>query len=1000
MDKLDSLKDLVSRFKSNLAQYKDKKTAYNEHSCRIEYIDPFLELLGWDVPNKKGLAPQYREVIAEYHLNQNDRPDYSMTLRGVAKFFIEAKKPQVDITKLSEPAFQARKYGWNANHQIVVLTNFEYFVIYDSTYMPKEKDGLKVAVYRTYHYAEYVDKFDEINALVSRESVYSGAFDDYWGQHVAGSGSQKLKVDDVFLAQINTWRILIGNDLYSKTNRYDYEETLNDAVQEFINQIIFLRICEDKNLPLYHKLSETIDNPDALVEKLKELFIAADKRYNAGLFSGDLVFFDLAHEVIIEIVKGLYYPESPYLFNIIEPSLLGKIYEMFLTTRIILPPDYSESVTLALKDDCIDRAIVTTPVEIVKYMVDRTLSALCEGKTPEEILTIRVADIACGSGVFLDEAFLYLQNHCINWYLANAPSHLIEIGNNLFKLPLQEKKQILSSCIYGIELDIHAVEVAKFTLLIRLIENETSPSVEDTTPILPNLSNNIFHGNALIEAEDLIDIKVSPDDRLQINPFSWSTINKGNKFDAIIGNPPYVGTEEMHALLPATEFELYKNKYESAYKQFDKYFLFIERALNGLMPNGFLSYVVPNKYYKINAGKNLRGFIASRKVLVSIDDFGASQLFDEKTIYSSISIFQNKRQTQFEYARIGSREALWAGENINRATIEESVLGIDPWQLTGDHEILSLLDRLKTTSVPFEKVAKVFNGIQTSAERPVPVYWFSKADIEFENKDTFSIIRDGQHYHIEKLILKPYFKPTKKSERKLNSYSSIQTDKRVIFPYDEKGKLYPIHVMKSKFPGAYAYLEHYYDRLLPKSVSPAGKRNVPDATAETWYQYGRTQALTSFINNPKLIVGVLSKEPMYAFDDNDMLIASGGTAGYCAISAKDDHKYEIEYLQAWLSNPYTERIIASTASDFEGGFIARGTYLLSQLPFVELDFDDNKQKELYDNVVEKSKRIYEINGQLVNEIPKNTRSIREREKAELIDLIQKQIEKVYLNQWD
>jgi hypothetical protein len=50
-------------------------------------------------------------------------------------------------------------------------------------------------------------------------------------------------------------------------------------------------------------------------------------------------------------------------------------------------------------------------------------------------------------------------------------------------------------------------------------------------------------------------------------------------------------------------------------------------------------------------------------------------------------------------------------------------------------------------------------------------------------------------------------------------------------------------------------------------------RDVPNATSDTWYQYGRTQALTTFINMPKLIVGVLSKEPMYAFDAHNMLMA-------------------------------------------------------------------------------------------------------------------------------
>ena len=61
---INELENLVRRFERNLHYYKDVKNAYNEHSTRIEYIDPLLELLGWDVANKKGLSPQYREVIA------------------------------------------------------------------------------------------------------------------------------------------------------------------------------------------------------------------------------------------------------------------------------------------------------------------------------------------------------------------------------------------------------------------------------------------------------------------------------------------------------------------------------------------------------------------------------------------------------------------------------------------------------------------------------------------------------------------------------------------------------------------------------------------------------------------------------------------------------------------------------------------------------------------------------------------------------------------------
>jgi len=994
MTDVEKLNDLTNRFQTNLAYYKEAGNNYNEYSCRIEYIDPLLKILGWDVSNERGLAPQYREVIAENYSTPTDRPDYTMTLRGVAKFFVEAKKPAVDITRVTDPAFQTRKYGWNAKHRIAVLTNFEYLAIYDTCYIPKEEDGCVVARYRIFHFTEYADRYDEIVALISRDIVYSGEFDRYLDENFPATGGEKQQVDALFLKQINEWRVSLSNELYRKGGRYQSLEVLNDTVQEFINQIVFLRICEDKNLPLYHKLQDTVSEPEQLQAKLEELFRSADHRYNSGLFSGDDIVFDLSSTIISEMIKGLYYPQSPYLFNIIEPNLLGKIYEMFLTEQLVVLSD--GTIGLGKKKDCINRSVVTTPTEIVKYMVEKTLSRACDGKTPAEILNVHIADIACGSGIFLEEAFSYLQNYCVQKYLADGEQErLLEIGNGSYKLPLDEKKRILCSCIYGIDIDIHAVEVAKFSLLIKLIENETAPSVADETPILPDLSHNILFGNSLVSSEELQGIKASVEEMIELAPFDWSSINNGNLFSVIIGNPPYVCTEGMHALLPIPEVEIYKKKYKTSHKQFDKYFIFIEQAVRKTADNGYVCYIVPNKFFKIGAGEKLRNLISKDQMLVSLDDFGDAQLFEDKTIYSSILLLQKAKKDTFVYSSIDSVNMLWTGEEVSKIELNTSILNKLPWRLTTDMDFLAMLQKLDQISVPLTKHADIFNGIQTSAERPIPIYWFSSDDIIAEYQDTIEIRRDGRNYMIEKALLRQYFKPTRQDERGLNSYSILQTDKRIIFPYDGAGHLVPIDEMKSSYPKTYAYLEAYYDRLVPKCISESGVRDVPNATADTWYQYGRTQALTAFINTPKLIVGVLSKEPMYVLDKDDILIASGGTAGYCAVSKKADSPYALEYIQAWLSNPITERILEIVGSDFEGGFIARGTFVLSTLPFVELDFGNAVQKGIYDRVVEVSREIYDINATLSGQPAKRISTLLQNRKDALIKKIEELIAKVY-----
>lgn len=987
---IPELKTLVDKYASNAAYYKQASNNYNEHSCRIEYIDPLLRLLGWDMENRSEVSPQLREVIVENTLGDAGRPDYSMNVRGVAKFFVEAKKPSVDISRKSDPALQVRKYGWNANHFISVLTNFEYLAIYDATVMPIASDDVKVARYRLFHFSEYIERIDEIYSLISRDSVFSGHYDEHFGEILMAEDASKDSVDSVFLKQINDWRLILAEDLINKDVKYNDIEILRDSIQSFINQMIFLRICEDRNLPLYHRLCELAEDENQLLVNFMELLEKADARYNSGLFSDKSAVQYISNELMLHIISSLYYPHSPYLFDIIDPGIFGQIYELFLAEQIRF--NNQGHAELVPKEEYIDRSVVTTPLEIVRYIVHCAVSPLIDGKSPEEISKIKVADIACGSGVFLLEAYQAIINACVAWYYYNDRSHLEATDNGGYKLPFGEKKALLESCIFGVDVDLHAVEIAQFSLLVKLVEEENAPTVSGVVPILPDLETNIQLGNSLVSPMEASTANATKEDILALVPFDWSSINQGNPFDAIIGNPPYVKTEDMHALLPNIEFEIYKQEYTSAYKQFDKYYLFIERAINIVKAGGYVCFVVPNKFFKIVSGRKLRGLIASQHCLVSLDDFGDTQLFEDKTIYSSILCLQKRNRSQFEYAVVRLTDDLWDEDGNNKVIMSSDYLGSDPRKLTADIGLLKNLMDVEDVSVPITDYIEPFNGIQTSAEK-YKTYWFLISEVQDETKTYVSVLRDGNIWNIEKAILRPYFKPTE--EHGFNSYSNLDYDKLIIFPYDHRGQLIPINVMRQSYPGAFAYLESRIKELWPKQLKGDGKRDVPGATPETWYQYGRTQSLASFNGVDKIIVGILSEQPLYYIDRNDWLIASGGTAGYCGIRLLPECPYSLEYMQAWFSNHHTEAIFEIIGSDFEGGFKSRGTSLLATLPFIALNLDDPAQKQLHDNVTCLSQSIQKINEKLSGSISRRESKILEREKDSAIKKISTLIDRVY-----
>jgi hypothetical protein len=125
--------DLVESFDRNLDAY--KSSPYNETQLRREFIDPFFIALGWDVSNTAQYAQAYKDVIHEDAIkigSATKAPDYCFRIGGTRKFFIEAKKPSVDIKGDPHPAFQLRRYAWSAKLPLSILTDFEEFAVYDS----------------------------------------------------------------------------------------------------------------------------------------------------------------------------------------------------------------------------------------------------------------------------------------------------------------------------------------------------------------------------------------------------------------------------------------------------------------------------------------------------------------------------------------------------------------------------------------------------------------------------------------------------------------------------------------------------------------------------------------------------------------------------------------------------------------------------------------------------------------------------------------------------
>ena len=97
--------------------------------------------------NEQGYAEAYKDVIHEDAIKiggATKAPDYCFRIGGTRKFFLEAKKPAVNLKDDPAPAFQLRRYAWTAKMPLSVLTDFEEFAVYDCRVKPaQDRQGVR-----------------------------------------------------------------------------------------------------------------------------------------------------------------------------------------------------------------------------------------------------------------------------------------------------------------------------------------------------------------------------------------------------------------------------------------------------------------------------------------------------------------------------------------------------------------------------------------------------------------------------------------------------------------------------------------------------------------------------------------------------------------------------------------------------------------------------------------------------------------------------------------
>lgn len=647
------IKDLVEKFTANFAYY--QSTDYNEEELRHDFLNPLFQELGWDMEDKAN-----RGALRDVHYETRTKggaPDIGFYLDGQLKFFVEAKNPTKNVCTDPTTALQLRTYGWSAKINRSVLSDFEEFSIYDTTVRPKYTDKANVARLHCIKYTEYLDRWDEIAAVFSREAVAAGSLEKLEMKRT------KQAVDDELLEDISRWREALAKNIALR-NESLTEEQVNRAVQDTLDRMIFLRICEDRRIEPENRLREAAEGTE-IYKSLFKIFRNAEERYDSGLFDLKTIAPDLKidDKTLSDIISELYFPKSPYKFDAIPAEILGQVYEQFLGKVIRLTAGHHAKV----EDKPEVRkagGVYYTPSYIVNYIVKNTVGKLVEGKNPKDIEELTVLDPACGSGSFLIGAYQYLMDWYRDWYVAHGEEKYKKANiihqdkDGEWQLTLAERTRILLAHIFGVDIDRQAVEVAKLSLMLKALETPGQISLLEKR-MLPDLSNNIKCGNSLIST-DYFAGQLTPDpaEMARINAFDWETefseIFKRGGFDVVIGNPPWGADIDR-------EIEYFHEKYPATTKEHtDSYKLFIEAAINRVVLGGLVSMIVPGTLIGQRRLKDVRALLMQHQI-INVTNLGEN-VFENVIAPSCIFVVSKEKMSEghwvslIDASRLSNRE--------------------------------------------------------------------------------------------------------------------------------------------------------------------------------------------------------------------------------------------------------------------------------------------------------------------------------------------------------
>ncbi|MBI4640176.1 MAG: Eco57I restriction-modification methylase domain-containing protein, partial [Candidatus Tectomicrobia bacterium] len=542
----------------------------------------------------------------------------------------------------------------------------------------------------------------------------------------------------------------------------------------------------------------------------------------------------------------------------------------------------------------------------------------------EKLPDITVCDPAVGSGAFPVGMMTEI---------VRSRSALTPYFNDIHeRTPYHFKRHAIQNCLYGVDIDAGAVEIAKLRLWLSLVVDE-----EDAKQIkpLPNLDykvvagnsllgveRNIFNNNLFLQLEKLkpqyfdesdtnrkaslkrqIDgliYQLTTDNEIFDFEIYFSEVfHNGGGFDITLANPPYVRQEKLK-----DQKKVFAQHYQTYTGIADLYVYFYEKGIKLLKPGGTIAYISSNKFFRAGYGEKLRRFLTEKTAIINLIDFGDLPVF-EATTYPCVLVAKRlngeSRETVVRARTIASEDELRRFEDVFRSSaidMPQSSLSVEGWRIE-NKAMLSLLEKIRKGGVPLGEyvTGKIYRGIITGYNEAFVIDEETKKRLIKEDKRSAQVIkpllrgRDIKRYSIEEPGLYLIYVPHK-------------------WTNEHRGKTEPEDFFKKELPAIHTHLK--------PSEKPLTKR---DDQGEYWWEMRPCKYLEEF-EKPKIVWGNLGDVAGFGYDEGNCY----PSAPACLIQTED------MFLLADLNSSLGDYFFHQIAAVRRGGYLEYKPMYVEQLP--------------------------------------------------------------------